>query len=103
MEKKIPIKNYIILSCIIISTIILTLFITSLIKAYKSEKLSLSPLSGLVEEVNINELDIVTNEKNEVILYVGFTNDRKVYTLEEKILKYIRKHDLTNSFLYLNV
>ena len=103
MKKKIPIRNYIILAIIALFTIIITLYVSSLIKAYKIDKLRVSPLSGEVQEITLDELNIVTSEMTDVILYLGYTNDSKVYSSEKRILKYLNSHDLSNKFVYIDV
>ena len=102
-KKKIPTKNYVIFSVVVIVTIILTFYVGIWIKTYKENKLSVSPLSGVVEEVNINELKETFTEMNDIVLYVGYTNNKKVYDMEESILKYIKDKDIVNKFVYVNV
>ncbi len=101
--KNIPAKNYVLLIILIIVTVVATLYINAWIKTYKANKLSLSPFSGVVEEININEINLAFSETNEVILYVGYTNNQKVYEMEEKILKYIKEHEIVDKFMYINV
>ncbi len=99
----VPAKNYVILAIIAIITILLTFYINAWIKTYKDNAYSTSALSGNVKEVNINELREPFYEINEVVLYVGFTNEENLYVEEKKLLKVIRKYDLTDSVMYLNV
>ena len=87
-------KNYLILVLITLIVVILTLYINAWIKTYKDNKISISPFSGVTEEVNINEIGLTLSEMNEVILYVGYTNDKVIYEMEEKLLKYIKKRGL---------
>lgn len=101
-EKNIPLKNYIILVVIGIVVVILTLYINAWIKTYKENKISVSPLSGVIQEVNINEIGVTFSEMNEVLLYVGYTDDKTIYNMEEKLLKYIKNHNLVDKFIYVN-
>lgn len=102
-DKKIPIKNYLMLFIITLIVIVLTFYINAWIKTYKENKISVSPFSELIKEVNINEINVTFSEMNEVILYVGYTNDKDLYVMEEKLLKYIKKHDLIDDFIYVNI
>lgn len=95
-------KNYLILVLITLIVVILTLYINAWIKTYKDNKISISPFSGVTEEVNINEIGLTLSEMNEVILYVGYTNDKVIYEMEEKLLKYIKKRGLIDRFIYVN-
>lgn len=107
MEKKekrvIPKKNYVILAVICLVTIILTLYVNAWIKTYKESAYIESPLSGEVNEVNINELNEPFLEINQVILYVGYTNDQKLHAKEKELIDYINKKELNSSVMYLNV
>lgn len=102
-NKKIPTKNYIILAVIVVITILLTFYINAWIKTYKENMYSESVLSGNVKEVNINELKEPFYEINEVILYVGYNNDKELYAQEKKLLREIKKKDLVDEVMYLNV
>lgn len=100
--RNIPTKNYIIVAVIGIVTIALTLYINAWAKTYKENKISVSPFDGVVEEVNINEINVTFSEMNEVVLYVGYTNDKKIYDMEERLIKYIKNHSLVDKFIYVN-
>lgn len=102
-EKAISKKNYIILGIICIITVLLTLYINAWIKTYKESAYSVSPMSGEVNEVRINELNEPFMEINQVILYIGYTNDQKLHSNEEELIKYIRKNELNSYVMYLNV
>lgn len=102
-NKKIPTKNYIVLAVIVVITILLTFYINAWIKTYKENMYSESVLSGNVKEVNINELKEPFYEINEVILYVGYNNDKELYAQEKKLLREIKKKDLVDEVMYLNV
>ena len=101
-NKKIPTKNYIILGLLTLVVIILTIYINAWIKTYKENKISISPFKEVIEEVNINEIGITFSEMNEVILYVGYTNDKTIYEMEEKLIKYIKNHNLVDKFIYVD-
>jgi hypothetical protein len=101
--KIIPKKNYIILVILSLITVLLTLYVSAWMKTYKDNKLSVSPFSDVVEEVNINEINLAFSEMNEVILYVGYTNDKTVYDMEERLIKYIKSRDIVDKFIYVNV
>ena len=96
-------KNYFIYVFICLVTIVLTLVVSKAIRNYNRERYTISPLENVVEEISINEVGIVTKEMNKVVLYIGYTNDSKTYASEERILKYIDKHDLKDKFIYINV
>ena len=100
---KVPLKNYMILLVMAVITVLLTFYINAWIKAYKEDKISVSPFDGIVEEVNISDLELSLSEMNEVVIYVGYTNDKKIHDMEKRLLKYIKKHEIVDKFIYLNV
>ena len=102
-DREIPVKNYIILGIITLITIILTIYINAWFKTYKENKVSISPFSGVIEEVNIDEINLILSEMNERVLYVSYTNDKKIYDMEKRLVKYIKNHNLVDKFIYVNV
>lgn len=102
-KRKIPLKNHFILGVICIVTVLLTIYVNAWIKTYKESAYSVSPLSGEINEININELKEPFMEINQVILYVGYTNDQKLFNEEKELLDEIRKEELTPYVMYLNV
>lgn len=102
-KRAVPLKNYFILAVIGIVTIILTLYINEWITSYNEHKISISPLSGKVSEININELEMSLNETPEIILYVSYTNNIDVYNKEVKLLSKLKKENKLDYLIYLDV
>lgn len=103
LVKKVPVKNYLILLLISVITVILVLYINAWAKTYKQDKLSLSPFSGVLDEIGPEEITQTMSETNEIILYVGYNNNQKLYDSEVILLDYIKKHDLADKVIYVNV
>ncbi len=102
MKQK-PLKNYIVLGLLFISVIALLIYIKSWSDAYKKDKYSKSYLTDKVEEVKLSELEVSTKEMNDVLLLVTTTGSKKVYKQEEKIYNYMKKENLINKFIYLDI
>ncbi len=103
LKKTIPLKNYLILLIVAVLTVILTLYIREWIETYRENKISISPLSGDINEINTNELELTLNESNQVIIYVSYVNDLDVYNKERKLLKRIKSEQLSDYVIYYNV
>ncbi len=101
--RKVPLKNYIILFVVAVLTVVLCLYIREWILTYKETKISISPLSGEISEVNTNELDLILTESNQVVLYVSYVNNLEVYNKEIKLLKKIKSEELNEYIIYYNV
>lgn len=102
MKEK-PLKNYIVLGLLFITVIALLIYIKSWADTYKSEKYSKSYLTDKVEEVKLSELEVSTKEMNDVLLLVTTTGDKKNYKQEERIYNYMKKENLINKFIYLDI
>ncbi len=56
------------------------------------------------EMTDINEIDNVLSEtSSEYFVYIGYTKDKNVYSLEKKLKPIIDDYDLHNSFYFINV
>ena len=84
--RKVPLKNYIILFFVSVATIILVFYVNAWARAYKEDKLSISPLSSVLNEVGPEEITQTLSETNEVILYIGYNNSQKLYDSENNLL-----------------
>ena len=82
-------KNYFILIVTFILTLLITLYVNSIIRDYKYIKVDVSPLEGYISQINLSELDIALSELNNGIIYVGNTHSRENKRLERDILKKI--------------
>lgn len=101
--RKIPFKNYLLLILIGTFTIAVTLYINAWIKSYNTHKISVSPLSGNVSEINIDEMNVSLSETRDVILYVSYTNDKTIYSSESKLFSKLKKENMLDYLIYLNV
>ena len=61
-------KNYFLLLTIFIVTLLITLYINSIIRDYKYIKVDVSPLQDSISQINLNELDIALSELNNLAL-----------------------------------
>lgn len=102
-NRKIPIKNYLILALIVVIVLELTFYIKRWVDVYKTNLYSTSPLKDKISEVTINELDETLSETSETILYIGYTNNKNIYNMEKKLLKKIKEYELSEIFMYLDV
>lgn len=103
MERKIPRKNYIIYSIIVIITISLVMYLNEWYKAYKSNELTNSYISQYINEINYEEFENLTLENTNIIVYVGEKNSEKCIKLEKDLYKIIKKYSLKDETVFLNV
>ncbi len=103
ITKKIPIKNYIILSLIIIISIFIIIYCYVWYGVYEKENLNISVSSQYFIVIQYNELDNYLTENKDAIIYVSGANNDEIKKFEKKFIKLINKYSLNNSILYLNI
>lgn len=96
-------RNYFLVFVILVVTLLLTLYINSLIRDYKYIKVDVSPLENSISQINLNELDIALSELNNGILYIENIHSRENKRLEKDILKKIKNENLENYVYYIDV
>ena len=95
-------KNYFLLFILFIITLLITLYINSIIRDYKYIKVDVSPLEEITQ-INLNELDIALSELNNGIIYIGNIHNKENKRLERDILRKIKSEDLENYVYYCDV
>ena len=102
MKHKI-LKNHLILGLLFILVLVLMLYIKLWVDTYKEEKYSKSYLTDKVEEIKLSELEVTTKEMNDVFLLVTKTGNKKIYKQEQELYEFMKKHNVINNFIYLDV
>ena len=101
--RKVPFKNYLLLLFVCILTICIFAGGSVMYRKLEKRKLEVSVLKGIVPEISINDLDSYTVENDLFYLYVGSSGDYQSHAIEEDILAYIKKKDIKNDLVMLNV
>lgn len=107
-SKNVPGKNYFIALILFVGVILLTCYIFKWYEVFNNEKITKSYLvtsNVITNEINsIDELqDVFLETPSEYFLYLGYTNDEKVYNMEVDLKKVIKKYDLQDKFYYFNI
>lgn len=97
-------KNYMIVIGMIIIVIGLGLLITTINMNYQQNKIKKSPLTKIIKKYDYNDLNSIINrsDKNEFI-YFSYTNDKKIYELDQKIKTIIEDNKLNDQFIYFDL
>lgn len=100
-KKKIPTKNYICLTLIIICTIAITYYLYLWLVAYK-ELDTQSILEQHLQVINYNDINNYVIENNDSFLYI--TNKNKDYSkFENDLYNLIKEYNLFQDVLYLDI
>ena len=102
-EKEIPLKNYILLSIVLILTIVVVIYFFLWKNTYEKGKLQTPILDDYLLVINYNELNNYLVENKDAIIYVSKLNDESIRLFENKFKNIINKNNLNNKILYLDL
>ena len=102
-EKEIPLKNYILLSIVLILTIVVVIYFFLWKNTYEKSKLQTPILDDYLLVINYNELNNYLVENKDAIIYVSKLNNENIRLFENKFKNIINKNNLNNKILYLDV
>ena len=103
-EKRIPVGNYIKLGLIILATVLLAIFLrNSYISNQEYENGIPIIRDAVVSEINSNEVYHYVRENEQVVLYIGVSNDKNCRNLETDLKEVITSRHLENVITYLNL
>ena len=89
-EKEIPLKNYILLSIVLILTIVVVIYFFLWKNTYEKNKLQTPILDDYLLVINYNELNNYLVENKDAIIYVSKLNDESIRLFENKFKKYYK-------------
>ena len=102
-ENEIPLKNYILLSIVLILTIVVVIYFFLWKNTYEKSKLQTPILDDYLLVINYNELNNYLVENKDAIIYVSKLNDESIRLFENKFKNIINKNNLNNKILYLDL
>lgn len=102
-EKEIPLKNYILLSIVLILTIVVVIYFFLWKNTYEKSKLQTPILDDYLLVINYNELNNYLVENKDAIIHVSKLNDESIRLFENKFKNIINKNNLNNKILYLDL
>lgn len=98
--RQIPFKNYIIMSIILITIVITTIFLANI---YNNRFKKTSIMYNYLSEIKKKDMDTYIIEKPNTIVYVSDKYDISNEKIEEKIKNDIIKYNAKEYFVYLNL
>lgn len=103
MEKKIPIKNYVILVVIFMFTVLGAFYMREWYNTSKEYYAQNSVMTKVVREVKSEELSNYILENPKFVLYVSSGKDSMLKNFEDDLKGLIDKLDINEEMLYLNL
>ena len=103
-ERKIPKKNYYIVFGVSILVIVLSLYVRTIYLKYDSSKIEVGIFHNkAINQINTQDFNYAMLEANEAILYVGYTGDKKIDRMENRLFKEMESRNLVDRVIYWNV
>ncbi len=103
-DKKIPMRNYVIVIVVSVLVIFISLLASSLYLSNREELHGsiFEEENSNISQININDIDFVKPEISDAVLYVSYySNEFK--SMERKLYREIKKNELNDKFIYLNI
>lgn len=105
--KKVPSKNYIIVSILCVTTIVIVGYFTFWYKATKDYSANNSIFSGYLLEIGedevINNLSNYVLDNPNTILYMSYGNDSTIKEFESGFKQFIKEENIKAEFVYIDL
>ena len=102
--KKIPSKNYYVVLFVSVLVVIISLYTRSLYLSYiDSIKNSSIFANKNISQINEDDFKYALIETSEVILYVSYTGDTRIGSVERKLYKNLENRNLLDRVIYWDV
>ena len=102
-ERKIPLKNYIILIIIYIITFLAVFYAIFWYNNYKVNRLTTPYIQNKINSISYEELDNYIIEYPNTIIYIGKNNDENCYNTEKNLYSVLRKNNLIENTVFLDL
>lgn len=102
-EKKIPVKNYIILGLIFICGIGIALYLCDWYRVYDDYQRQTPVIRGTLSEITTEELEHYVLENPTTVFYLCTSEDMVCRNYEKDFKKYVEKEDLSDDIVYINL
>ncbi len=99
-SREIPIKNYIILLIIVLSTVFITFHLANRYRIEKDYFVPVSPLYDVLYEVKIDELDNYFLENPNTVIYTVSDKDKD---FDNELKTFVINNNLTNDIVLINL
>ena len=101
--RKIPVKNYVILSIVIIVTLFILYYFYMWVDVYKESKINMPIMDRYMSVINYNELDNYIVENPDTIVYVSVLENENIREFEKKFKNKYKNDEIDKEILYMNV
>lgn len=101
--RKKPAKNYYIVLIVSVLVIVVTLLLRSIYLSYV-ESLNVSLFQDKsINQINTEDFDYALTEVSEAILYVSYSGDKEIASIDRKMYKVFERKNLTDKIIYWDI
>lgn len=102
-KKEKSIKDYLLLAFIYLMTIILVLYFCKTYMVYREYQKEIPVISRSLMEIMPDDLEHYIIDNPEVVVYMCSAPDDECRSFEKKFKKFIKKKEITDEIIYLNL
>lgn len=102
-ERKIGIKNYLILVLIFTISIVITFYLCNVYNVYEESKRQIPVIRGTLSEITSEELEHYISENPTIMMYICTASNETCRKYEKSLKKYVVRDELQEVIVYLNL
>lgn len=99
----IPLKNYVILACLFVGTILLLMVITNKYEEIIEFEKQTPVIRDTLQEITSTEVEHYVTENPTTIMYMCTASDDSCRSYEKKLKKLVEEKDLRDDIIYVNL
>lgn len=101
--KKIPLKNYVILGILLISSVIIVLIINNWLSSLNEQEKEKSIVAEIIHEIKTDDIDDYMLENPDFIIYMASRDNCTNIKFEKKFKKFLIDNDLEKGTVFINL
>lgn len=102
-QRKVSVKNYLILVVIFIVATTITLYLCNVYDVYQESKRQIPVIRGTLSEITSQELEHYISENPTIMIYMCTASNETCRQYEKSLKKYILREELQERMVYLNI
>ena len=102
-NKKIPLKNYILVFVILLLVVSLSLYACSWSETIRKYNTTKSVLSDTINKIELETLESYMTDNSDFIMYISDSSNTDIRNFEKKLKKYIKDNSLNSDIIYIDI
>ena len=98
-QRKVGIKNYLILALIFIVATVITLYLCNVYNVYEESKRQIPVIRGTLSEITSEELEHYISENPTIMMYICTASNETCRKYEQSLKKYVVREELQETMV----